>query len=182
MEISGNSINQPVNFYTKNTGNTINMAIDENKLPLANNIFMPELVTEKALKNITQPRKKRKSKRFNALDSEYLPDEPSEKETTNEIQETDNFFISGNQNNIKENIKTGIEHFVTNTPLINYFFMRKKEQNIKKAVETLNDISQNVDELLNTAVPYGEETDVYNDIANNLTKAVNILGNANKNL
>ena len=60
--------------------------------------------------------------------------------------------------------------------------MRKKEQNIKKAVETLNDISQNVDELLNTAVPYGEETDVYNDIANNLTKAVNILGNANKNL
>ena len=41
----------------------------------------------------------------------------------------------------------------------------------KKAVETLTDINQNVDELLNTAVPYGEAINVYIDMhVNRLNK------------
>ena len=75
MEISGNSINQPVNFYPKNTGNNINMAIDgENHLYQAN-IFAHEFAAMQNKKNITLPiRKKRKSKRLNTMDTDYLPD------------------------------------------------------------------------------------------------------------
>ncbi len=60
--------------------------------------------------------------------------------------------------------------------------MKKKKENLQKAVETLNDINQNVDDLLNTAVPYGEAANVYTDIAKNLTNAANIMGKANKQI
>ena len=47
-------------------------------------------------------------------------------------------------------------------------------------VNTLNDIMQNADDLINTAVPYGESGKVYQNIAQNLTKAANVIGKANK--
>ena len=179
MEISGNSINQPVNFYPKNTGNNINMAIDgENHLYQAN-IFAPEFAAMQNKKNITLPiRKKRKSKRLNTMDTDYLPDEVVG-ETT---EKADNFFITEEKQQIKENFKKAIDHFLTATPLVNYFFLRKNHQKIQRTVETLSDISQNVDELLNSAVPYGEEKTVYQDIAKNLTDAATLLGKANKEL
>ena len=68
------------------------------------------------------------------------------------------------------------------TPVINYFFLKQKTKRIQKTVETLNGISQNVDDLLNTAVPYGEETNLYNDIAKNLNDAATALGKANREL
>ena len=180
MEISGNSINQPVNFYPKNTGNTINMAIDGENHFYQSNIFAPEFGAINSKKNITIPiRKKRKSKRLNTIDTDYLPDEIIEESSK---EDADNFFIAEEKNNIKESLKKIIEHFLTATPLINYFFLKKKHQKIQKTVETLSDISQNVDELLNSAVPYGEERTVYQDIAKNLTDAANLLGKANKEL
>ena len=65
---------------------------------------------------------------------------------------------------------------------MNYFFLKQKKQRIQKTVESLNDITQNVDELMNTTVPYGEETNLYHDIARNLTNAANIIGKANKEM
>lgn len=179
MEISGNSINQPVNFYPKNTGNNINMAIDGENHLYQSNIFAPEFAAMQNKKNITLPiRKKRKSKRLNTMDTDYLPDEVVG-ETT---EKADNFFITEEKQQIKENFKKAIDHFLTATPLVNYFFLRKKHQKIQRTVETLSDISQNVDELLNSAVPYGEEKTVYQDIAKNLTDAATLLGKANKEL
>ena len=180
MEISGNSINQPVNFYPKNTGNTINMAIDGENHLYQSNIFAPEFVAIESKKNITIPiRKKRKSKRLNTIDTDYLPDEVIEESTNNKA---DNFFISEEKSQKKNNLKKAVEHFFISTPLFNYFFLKRKHQKIQKTVEKLSDISQNVDELLNSAVPYGEETAVYRDIAKNLTDAANILGKANKEI
>ncbi len=180
MEISGNSINQPVNFYPKNTGNTINMAIEGENHLYQSNIFAPEFVAMQNKKNVTIPiRKKRKSKRLNTMDTDYLPDETVEE---TEREKADNFFITEERKPIKENFKKTVEHFLTTTPLINYFFLKSKHNRIQKTVETLSDISQNVDELLNSAVPYGEEKTVYQDIARNLTDAANLLGKANKEL
>ena len=70
MEISGNSINQPVNFYTKNTGNTINMAITDASRALEAGITPPEFVLKE--KNVTLPKRKRRkgNKRLNTLDTD----------------------------------------------------------------------------------------------------------------
>ncbi len=181
MEISGNSINQPVNFYPKNTENTINMAIDGEKYLYQSNIFSPEFVAMQNKKNVSIPiRKKRKSKRLNTMDTDYLPDEVIMDETTK--NKADNFFILEENSQKKNNLKKAVEHFFISTPLFNYFFLKRKQQKIQKTVEKLSDISENVDELLNSAVPYGEETLVYRDIAKNLTDAANILGKANKEI
>lgn len=179
MDISGNSLNQPVSFYTKNMANNINTIIEKDNQPFAGNIFAPEFATEKTIKSSVHSRKKKRNKRLNTLDNEYLPDEAAEVEEEQK-EETDNFFIEKKQNNFSDNAKKAIEHFVTTTPLINYYYMKQKKQDIEQTVETLNNINQNVDELLNTAVPFGEAAKVYNDIASNLTKAANILGKANK--
>ncbi len=175
MEIPSNNINQPVTFYTKNTGNTINMAIDDNQF-YQSNIFSPEL-NEQIINNkkVTKPiRKKRKNKRLNTLDSDYLPDTIDE-ETIN--QEERNFFIKSSLN-----IKKRIEYIMENLPLINYFYMRNKGKKIRQTVEILNDINENVDELLNSKVPYGEEKEIYSSVAKNLGKAINLIGKTNKNI
>ena len=39
---------------------------------------------------------------------------------------------------------------------------------------------QNADELMNLSVPYGENGKVYQNIAQNLTDAANVIGKANK--
>jgi len=180
MEISGNSINQPVNFYPKNTGNTINMAIESENHLYTENVFASEISFKKASKSAAAPSKKRKkNKRLNTIDTDYLPDEAQPSAVQNG---SENFFIAEEQHKISKNIKKAFEHFFTSTPLFNYFFLKQKQMKIKQTVETLNDISQNVDELLNTSVPFGEEETVYRDIAQNLTTAAGILGKANKNI
>lgn len=183
MDISPNSLNQPVSFFTKNTGNNINMAIEggENHLYGAN-VFSPELNEQLNAKNHTKPiKKRRKSKRLNTIDTDYLPDEALD-EPVHIQEDENNFFITSENNKIQKNIKKAFEYFLENTPLINYFFLKARKQKIQMTVQTLNDINQNVDELLNTAVPYGEESKIYTDIAKNLTDAASILGKAKKGL
>lgn len=178
MEISSNSINQSVSFYGKNTGNNINTAINEGPHLYTGNIFAPEIQVKETKKPL---KKKRKSKRLNTMDSDYLPDEAEIKsKEVNGAHGTNNFFIESEKPAFSMRIKKALEHFFTVTPLVNYFFLREKTKKIQKTVETLNDISQNVDDLMNTAVPYGEESILYTDIAKNLTDAASILGKANK--
>lgn len=180
MEISSNNINQPVSFYTKNTGNTINMAIDNENYLYQSNVFSAEIneqiINKKTSKTI---KRKRRSKRLNTIDTDYLPDEVIEDNDVKK-EDTNNFFIDTPSNKIRKNIKKTIAFFIENTPLINYFFLKQKKEKIQKAVETLSDISQNVDELMNTSIPYGEEKKLYSDIAKNLTAAANIIGKAQK--
>jgi hypothetical protein len=181
MEILGNSLNQPVNFYTKNTDNTINMAIDTENQLYNSNIFANEFGTKEQIKKQTSPiKKKRKSKRLNTIDTDYLPDEIME--SVDLPKKDDNFFIEQENKSKINDIKKNIEKFIVSTPFINYFFLKQKQYNLKKTVAKLNDINQNVDELLSTVVPYGEESNLYKDIAKNLTQAANIIGQSNKQL
>lgn len=179
MEFS--SLNQPVNFYTKNMGNNINTIIETDNRPVSNNIFAQELSAQKPAAMNIPVKKRRKNKRLNTLDSEYLPDEVTE-EPNDKPEDNDNFFLDKKENNFGENVKKAIEQFIITTPLINYHYMKQKKQTIQKAVEKLTDINQNVDELMNTAMPYGEETTIYKDIAANLTTAANLYGKTNKEI
>ena len=180
MEISGSSINQPVSFYQKNMGNTINTAIDGENHLYSGNVFASGLSFKESQKTITQPsRKKRKSKRLNTIDTDYLPDETESADIKNT---GGNFFMEEERKKPSKNIKKAFEHFITTTPLVNYFFLKQKQEKIQETVKTLSDINRNVDELLNTAVPFGEEMDLYQDIAKNLTDAATVIGRANKEL
>lgn len=179
MEISGNSLNQPVNFYTKNTGNTINMAITDTGRALEGNISAPEFILKEKSINTAKHKRKNKNKRLNTLDSDYIPDEI----LNDEIEENkDNIFSNQPQSKIKKKLKKGIDYFFSSTPLINYFFLKQKQKSIENTVEALSNINQNVDDLINTAVPLGEESSVYTNIADNLKKAARLIGETNKNI
>lgn len=180
MEISGSNYNKSVNFFPANTGKNTNiLAEGENHIYSSENILQENFLKISG-KTVSSPiKKRRKSKRLNTIDSEYLYDEPDIKEAENK---SDNFFIEKEKNEIWGKIKKSFCSFYMKTPLINYFFLKNKKHTIQKTVEKLNDINQNVDELLNSGVPYGEEKTIYTDIAQNLTDAALLLGKVNKNL
>ena len=178
MEISNGGINNPVNMYTTATGNNLNLAVESENKIYGSNIFSSEFTSKENSKTTSLPiKRKRKSKRLNTIDTDFLPDETVE----NSTQETkSNFFVEKTPNKYKQKLKNTIEKFLTSTPLINCIYLKQKEQKIQKTVETLNDIMQNADELINTAVPYGENGKIYQNIAQNLTKAAIVIGKANK--
>lgn len=180
MEISANSINQPVNFYSKTAPNMTNNIIEgENRL-YGENIFVAE--NPFALNNSQKNEKKRrKSKRLNTLDTDYLPDESYVEE---KVSADNNFFLEDESKNkkIKDGFLKSLDYVLKEIPVVNYFFLRKRKQNIQDTVKKLNNINQNVDELLSTTTPYGESNTMYSDIAKNLTEAADILGQAKKNL
>ena len=181
MDISSNSLNQPVSFYQKNTGNTINMAIESENKQYASNIFMGEHALRENIKQISlHPKKKRKNKRLNTMDNDYFPDEPIAENVNN--TEVNNSFIENKKEYIINRIKKSLSQFAAATPLINYFFLKQQTKKIQKTVAELNNITQNVDDMLNSAVPYGEEKALYTDIAQNLTNAANIIGKVNKEI
>ncbi len=178
MEISTNSLSQPVSFYNKNTGNSVNTVINEDNHLYNSNIFTSESIFKEESKLVTRPiKKRRKSKRLNTMDTDYLPDELQS--TSKTESETSNFFLE-EKPSLMSKFKKSMEHFFSVTPLVNYFFLKAKTKKIQKTVQTLNDISQNVDELMNSTVPYGEESALYTDIAKNLTNAASVLGKAHK--
>ena len=126
MEISPSNINQPVSFYPKSTGNNINMVPEgENRL-YGTSLFMSNTLINEVKKVTNSPvKKKRKSKRLNTMDFEYLPDEAFEASALSENPE--NFFIEENENKIAENIKKAWTFFYEKTPLVNYSFLKNKQ-------------------------------------------------------
>ena len=169
-----NGLNQPVSFYNKNTGNNVNTVINEENT-YSSNFFVSDMKMKEASKTTNPTTKKRKkNKRLNLLDSEYLPedalDEAIEKDSEN------NFFKQ------KENPVSKVFKFIfTSIPLINYFYLRNKSKEIKKAVEKLNNLSQDVDDLITSPIPYGESKNTYTDIAKNLNDVASLISESNKN-
>ncbi len=180
MEIS-NGLNQPVSFYNKNTGNSINTTINEDNHLYSSNVFAPEIALKETVKAMTRSASKKKNnKRLNTLDSDYLPDESVQ--SVSKEQDSINFFVEKEKPNFRTKFRKSIEHFLMVTPLVNYFFLKQKTKKIQQTVATLNDINQNVDEIMTSVVPYGEEASLYIDLAKNLTNAASILGKANKDI
>lgn len=181
MDISGTKFNQSIGFYPQNTGKNINYPFDDEiGYNTVSNVFVSDNVRKKIQgKDLTSKIKKRKSKRLNTIDTEYLPDESIDY-ARQEISERENFFLEEEKISVRKKIKQTADFLFSKVPLINYLFLKNKKNNIKKTVEKLNNINQNVDELLNSAVPYGEEEKLYDDITVNLINAAGILGETSR--
>lgn len=173
MEIF-NGLNQPVSFYNKNTGNTINTIINEDNT-YSSNFFVSDIKLKEASKTTSSTTKRRKkNKRLNLLDTDFLPDEALDEAIEKDSEK--NFFKP------KENAFSKTFKFIfTSIPLINYFYLKNKSKEIKKAVDKLNDLSQDVDDLITSQIPYGEDKNTYTDIAKNLTNVASLISESNKN-
>ena len=76
MEINGNNLSEPVRFYTKNTENLIKRNVENTDISQIPNIFAGEIeIKEKAKVVTSHIKKKRKSKRLNVLDTEYISED-----------------------------------------------------------------------------------------------------------
>ena len=179
MEITGSSINQPVSFYPKNTGNTINMAINEENLEYIPNLFGKEHKIKEKSKEKAE-KKRRKNNRLNAIDSEYITDSVSYNAEAEETR--GNFFIQNTEGNGVKKIARKVRKIIKGVPLINYFILKERTKRIEKRVEELNDITQEVEEMINGAVPYGEEGAIYGKIADKLIVGANIVKETNKEI
>ena len=173
MEIY-NGLNQPVSFYNKNTGNSINTIINEDNT-YSSNFFVSDMKLKEVSKT-TNPKTKRKkkNKRLNLLDTDFLPDEALDEAIEKDSE--NNFFKP------KENVFNKAFKFIfTSIPLINYFYLKNKSKEIKKAVDKLNDLSQDVDDLMTSQIPYGESKNTYTDIAKNLNNVATLVSETKKN-
>jgi O6-methylguanine-DNA--protein-cysteine methyltransferase len=137
--------------------------------------FVSDIKLKEASKTTnTITKRRKKNKRLNLLDSDFLPDE-----AINEAIEKDsenNFFKP------KENpISKAFKFIFTSIPLINYFYLKNKSKEIKKAIDKLNDSSQDVDDLITSPIPYGESKNTYTDIAKNLNDVASLISESNKN-
>ena len=168
-----NGLNQPVSFYNKNTGNNVNTVINEENT-YSSNFFVSDMKLKENAKATNPTKRKRKNKRLNLLDSEYLPDEALDEAIE---KDSENNFFKQKENPISKTFK----FIFTSIPLINYFYLKNKSKEIKKAVETLNNLSQDVDDLITSPIPYGESKNTYTNIANNLNNVASLINETNKN-
>lgn len=175
MEIGGNNLSEPVKFYTKNTENLIKRNVENTDISKMPNIFSGEYEIKEKTKLATSPiKKKRRSKRLNVLDTEYISEERIVQ------NQEENIFITKKETKKATSISKILNFVFTKIPIINYVFLKKKKNEIQTTVEKLNGINQNIDDLMSCSVPFGEDKKYYDDIANNLTSAANIIGKSEK--
>lgn len=179
MEIFGNDkINQGINIYNKSTRNNIGVLKENGQNAIFETNIFSERKKELQRSEVSNPiKKKRKSKRLNIADSEYLPDESREVEN---VAEEENFFLEPEKRRKKSGFKKVTEYILTNVFPINYIYLKKKEKGMKHTVSELSDINENVNELLATRAAYGEEDNVYKAMETNLINAVNIMSRNKK--
>ena len=139
------------------------------------NIFSGEHEIKEKAKLVTSPiKKKRKSKRLNVLDTEYISDDRIEQNSE------ENIFTTKKETKKGTSINKILNFVFTKIPIINYVFLKNKKKEIQTTVEKLNGINQDIDELMASSVPFGEDKKYYDDIANNLTSAANIIGKSER--
>lgn len=174
MEINGsNNFSEPVRFYNKNTENIIKQEFEKESASSAANLFQYANMKKENSKTISHPiKRKRNGKRLNVIDSEYFPERTEEAG----IKETDNIFSSTVPQKKENIISKSVKFVFTKVPLLNCFFLKKKSENIKETVKKLNDITSDVDMMLETQIPYGEDTTYYESLAKNLSNAAEIIG------
>lgn len=175
MEIPKNS-NNPNNFREMIANNALdNSVIDEFNVDFSSK---PNLFSSVHGQNMVSPfgerttPKKKKSKRLNAYDNELLYQEEAVK-----INLDKNY----SKNVLGKSFKSLMKAFGSRLPVVNYFLMKDKKNRIKNTLNTLNSITDSVDEILNTSSPYGE-TDKYDTLWQKLMEAKNINSKLNDEL
>lgn len=106
-------------------------------------------------------------KRLNTYDNDFLPQE----DVSNQIQKSNNIFKHSDFSQFSNHLMAAFKGLITNTPVINYFIMKDRQSKLKQTLNKLNSINSDVDELINLSVPFGEKTDKYKMLCENLVKA-----------
>ncbi len=116
-------------------------------------------------------------KRLNSMDNEFLFNEGKNIEA-----DTLNKSNSFNVFHLVNRASVAFKGFLEKMPVIGYFVTKEKRAKIKETLDSLNAINNDVDSLLKTSVPYGEQSGVYEVITENIMKANNIHAQMQKDI
>ena len=129
----------------------------------------------------TQSKKKKKANnRFNISDSEIL-DEANYIPETPQIND-DNLFALQTEPSMLENMSKRIKGAIKYVPVLNSIVLKGKSMKLQKTLNGLNEINQNVDSIITTSMPYGEEDRRYSEITKNLSDASTLFEQAKKDI
>lgn len=112
-------------------------------------------------------------KRLNIFDNQYLQSEENISESVN-FQGKNKIIIRSDFNQLLASMKVVFKGVLEKVPVVNYFVLKEKQDKIKETINRLNSINNDVDELINSSVPFGEIPDKYKILSENLMKANNI--------
>lgn len=130
---------------------------------------------------ISQNKKKKKSNnRFNISDNEFL-DETNYIPPIEQAQ-TENLFAVQTEPTILDNVSKSIKGAMKYVPVLNSIILKGKSIKLQKTLNGLNEINRNVDDIITTSMPYGEEDRKYSEITKNLSDASTLLEQAKKDI
>lgn len=113
------------------------------------------------------------NKRINAYDNELLYYEEVSRLNQTE-SDSNNFFLKSDSQKVWLAFKRLIKNIAVRLPIINYFVLKEKQNKLKTTLADLNSINSSMDELINSSVPFGEQSDKYKKFSENIVKANNI--------
>lgn len=163
MEIKGDS-GDKVNIIKVPQPPVQNTQVDDIEVDLTSK---PNLFSRPVPNNV-KPKATNPIKRLNTFDNDFLPQENQAESVKKPFK---NIFQKPDFNHLTNQVAVAFKSLMANTPVINYFLMKDKQSKLKKTLNTLNAINSDVDELINLAVPYGEQSDKYKMLCENLVKA-----------
>ncbi len=141
----------------------------------------PQKTNVFATSPITQNKKKKKTNnRFNISDNEFL-DETNYVPPIEQPQ-TENLFAVQSQPTILDNVSKSIKGAMKYVPVLNSIILKGKSLKLQKTLNGLNEISRNVDDIITTSMPYGEEDIRYSEITKNLSDASTLFEQAKKDI
>ncbi len=130
---------------------------------------------------ISQNKKKKKSNnRFNISDNEFL-DETNYIPPIEQAQ-SENLFAVQAEPTILDNVSKSIKGAMKYVPVLNSIILKGKSIKLQKTLNGLNEINRNVDDIITTSMPYGEEDRKYSEITKNLSDASTLLEQAKKDI
>lgn len=130
---------------------------------------------------INQNKKKKKANnRFNISDNEFL----DETNYTAPVEQpkAENLFAVQTEPTILDNVSKSIKGAIKYVPVLNSIILKGKSIKLQKTLNGLNEINRNVDDIITTSMPYGEEDRKYSEITKNLSDASTLFEQAKKDI
>lgn len=150
-----------------------NIAIDELELDLSTKQNVFSKVSSKNIALVKSEKKTNPIKRLNIFDNYFLQNEQIVTGVSKN-EEPNKSLVKPDANQILRSMKVVFRGILEKIPVMNYFVLKEKQNKIKETIMSLDSLNNEVDELINLSVPYGETSDKYKILSENLMKANNI--------
>lgn len=113
------------------------------------------------------------NKRLNTMDSHFMVEaEPKKITFGNTVSK--NPFWSPDFQQLAQTFNSVAKKVLVKVPVVNYFVLKDKHKRLKQTVERLNTLNNDMDELLKSKMPYGEQYTIYKSLSESLMKANSI--------